>query len=239
MSMLWPYLGDLHQVLPTHPDFVGFLVVLCAIGCGAVAGIERERRDKPAGMRTMALICVGSAIFTAASILISGYRADAARIAAQVVVGVGFLGAGAIIRDRGRVVGLTTGATIWTVAAIGVMIGIGYVAAGVALTALVLGLLTFVKRIERQFIDPCHWARCRILYEPARGKTRFRVLSVLDRSSVPDGCWRIVSQGPLEAIELRYCTAHRQHRAFVARLVSIPEVVEFQSDLPVEGTSKA
>ena len=86
-------------------------------------GIERERKEKPAGLKTLTLICVGAAIFTLASRFLADDRSDVTRITAQIIPGIGFLGAGAILRSRGSIVGLTTAATIWVVAAIGMMIG--------------------------------------------------------------------------------------------------------------------
>jgi putative Mg2+ transporter-C (MgtC) family protein len=149
MESLWPYLGDLHAALPG--PLAGAVLVVCSALCGTLVGLERQKRDKPAGMRTMMLICVGSTVFTTASLLVGGgFYADRGRIAAQVVTGIGFLGAGAIIRDRGTVRGLTTGATIWTVAAIGVLIGAGHAAAGLALTVLVIGILVLFRRHESE-----------------------------------------------------------------------------------------
>src|SRR5262245_3194893 len=94
--------------------------VLLSLLLGALIGAEREFLRKPAGLRTNALICLGSTLFTILSIAIDQTRGDPARIAAQIIPGVGFLGAGAIIRDQGRIVGLTTAAGIWVVAAIGI-----------------------------------------------------------------------------------------------------------------------
>ncbi|NUQ85359.1 MAG: MgtC/SapB family protein [Anaerolineales bacterium] len=90
-------MGDAHSLLA--PELVGPVVSLVAILCGGLTGFERQRAAKPAGFRTMILICLGSAIFTQASILLGGGpgHADRARVAAQVVTGIGFLGAGAII----------------------------------------------------------------------------------------------------------------------------------------------
>ena len=110
------YAGNIHDVLP--PTIAGAVLTVTAIIAGIIVGLERELRGKPAGMRTVALICLGSAIFTIVSVLLAGDgTADRSRVAAQVVSGIGFLGAGSIIRDRGRVSGLTTAATIWVVAA--------------------------------------------------------------------------------------------------------------------------
>jgi putative Mg2+ transporter-C (MgtC) family protein len=119
--------------------------ILVALGLGAAIGYQRERSGKPAGLRTHILIAVGAALFTVASLFGFGSSADAARVAAGVVAGIGFIGAGAIIHRGGGdiVAGLTTAATIWAVAAIGLAAGAGlFLVAGVTtgVTMLVLCL---------------------------------------------------------------------------------------------------
>jgi putative Mg2+ transporter-C (MgtC) family protein len=116
------------------------LRLLLATALGATIGYQRERANKPAGLRTHTLICVGSALFTLASIYGFG-EADPARIAAGIVAGIGFLGAGAIIRTREHLVGLTTAATIWSVAAIGLAAGAGLYILSAITTAVVLIIL--------------------------------------------------------------------------------------------------
>lgn len=116
--------------------------LLLAIVIGGVIGAEREYRDKAAGFRTIIFICAGAALFTIFSLKIGGDE-DPVRIAASIVSGVGFLGAGAIMRGTGRVLGLTTAATIWLAAALGMGIGGGYyeetsMAAGAILVVLVV-----------------------------------------------------------------------------------------------------
>jgi putative Mg2+ transporter-C (MgtC) family protein len=102
------------------------LRLLLASALGAMIGYQRERAGKPAGLRTHILISTGAALFTIASIYGFGVAADPARVAAGIVAGVGFLGAGAIIRTGGGIVaGLTTAATIWVVASIGLAAGTG------------------------------------------------------------------------------------------------------------------
>jgi putative Mg2+ transporter-C (MgtC) family protein len=118
--------------------------VLVAVVLGGLIGFERELHDKPAGLRTIMLICLGACIFTIASELVGGPDWNSTRIAAQIVTGIGFLGAGAIIRDRQDVVGLTTAATIWTVAAIGMAAGFGLLALATFGTIVILiALLVF------------------------------------------------------------------------------------------------
>jgi putative Mg2+ transporter-C (MgtC) family protein len=105
-------------------DLVG---IILAVVFGAAIGLEREVRGKAAGLRTNVLICLGAAVFTIISKRMGGEHSDSlTRIAAQIVTGVGFLGAGAIIRDRAGIYGLTTAATIWLVASIGMACGAGF-----------------------------------------------------------------------------------------------------------------
>jgi putative Mg2+ transporter-C (MgtC) family protein len=94
-----------------------------AVLCGGAIGMERELSGKPAGLRTNILICVGATLFTVLSLKLAGGRGDPARIAAQILPGVGFIGAGTILHARGSVTGLTSAATIWVVAAIGMALG--------------------------------------------------------------------------------------------------------------------
>src|SRR5213595_3614346 len=127
------------------PEILGRVALAAALG--AVLGLERELREREAGLRTHLLVSVGSALFTIVSaygfreFLTSGanvVRADPTRIAAQIVTGIGFLGAGAIIRQGLAVRGLTTAATLWVVAAIGLASGAGYYSVAVITTGLVL-----------------------------------------------------------------------------------------------------
>jgi putative Mg2+ transporter-C (MgtC) family protein len=121
--------------------------------CGAMIGLERELKDKPAGFRTNILICLGAAMYMAVGLLIvheGGETAtDAARIAAQVVTGIGFLGAGCIIQERGHVRGLTTAATIWVVAAIGIIAGAGFPVLAFVAAVMVVITLAVLARVEK------------------------------------------------------------------------------------------
>ena len=118
------------------------LRLLLAAVLGAVIGYQRERAGKQAGLRTHILICVGAALFTIASSYGFGAAADPARVAAGIVAGIGFLGAGAIIhREGGLVAGLTTAATIWAVAAIGLAAGVGLYLVSAVTTVIVLIVL--------------------------------------------------------------------------------------------------
>jgi putative Mg2+ transporter-C (MgtC) family protein len=132
-------------------DLLGRLVLAAILG-GAV-GLEREWSGKPAGFRTNLLICVGAALLTELSISVARAAdpfsiADPGRIAAQIVSGIGFLGAGTIIQSRAGVVGLTTAATLWVVAAIGMAVGAGAYVEAVGATILVVVALLLLSRLE-------------------------------------------------------------------------------------------
>lgn len=128
---------------------------------GGAVGLEREIAGKPAGLRTNILICIGAALLTDVSIEITrnrlpgaaGFIGDPSRLAAQIVSGIGFIGAGTIMQARGTVTGLTSAATIWVVAAIGIAIGAGrYVeatGAGVVVTVVLAGLGNLEHRVRR------------------------------------------------------------------------------------------
>jgi putative Mg2+ transporter-C (MgtC) family protein len=115
---------------------------------GGAIGLERELGGKPAGLRTNILICIGSALYTQLSLAMVHGAADATRVAGQIVTGVGFIGAGTILHARGAVVGLTSAATIWVVAAIGVALGAGFYAEALLSTLMVLIVLQGLGRIE-------------------------------------------------------------------------------------------
>jgi putative Mg2+ transporter-C (MgtC) family protein len=144
--------------------------VFVALFIGAAIGIEREYRGHAAGVRTMAMVSVGSCIFTAVGIFaFPGHLTDPTRIAAQVVTGVGFLGAGAIFRAEDGVKGLTTAATVWVVAALGMSVGFGlYIIASSAAVIVLVGLI-LVRPLEIRFLRPAHHPMRRREDEVAEG----------------------------------------------------------------------
>jgi putative Mg2+ transporter-C (MgtC) family protein len=121
-----------------------------ALALGAVVGVERELNRHPAGLRTMAMVAIGSCLFTLAGAYLVGDHIDPTRVAAQVVTGVGFLGAGAILRSGTSVRGLTTAATIWVVAAIGMAVALGFYLLAVVCTLMVIFALVVIKRVEER-----------------------------------------------------------------------------------------
>lgn len=129
--------------------------LMTAMLCGGAIGFERELSQKPAGLRTNVLICIGAALFTIVSRHISGGApyTDPARLVAQVVTAIGFIGAGVILQSRGSISGLTTAATILLVGAVGVTIGEGMFTVAVMATLLVIVVLVLLRKVERAFVS--------------------------------------------------------------------------------------
>ena len=128
------------------------LRMLCAMLCGGIIGIEREYKRRPAGFRTHILICMGAAMTTLTSqylLLERGYYTDLSRLGAQVIAGIGFIGAGTIVvTSHQRVKGLTTAAGLWTSAIVGLCLGAGFYEAGLLATVLILMAESLFSRLE-------------------------------------------------------------------------------------------
>ena len=170
-------------------------LALASLLCGAI-GFEREVRDQPAGFRTHILLGLGAALFTLvsaygfepftrAALGGGGLQFDPTRIAAQIIAGVGFLGAGAIIRQGGDVRGLTTAASLWTTSAIGMAVGAGYLFGAVAATLLAMATLYALRRFRSSIITPMRLGSADLelgLKEPESGPAN--ALQILRRHDI-------------------------------------------------------
>jgi putative Mg2+ transporter-C (MgtC) family protein len=146
--------------------FITRLMIAAAL-CAAI-GLEREYHQKPAGLRTNMLIGIGSALFTVMSLAFAHGAGTPDRVAAQIATGIGFLGAGAILRSEHSIHGLTTAATVWVIAAIGMAAGAGAYALATATTVVTLIVLAVLPPIEA-FLE--RWAERRSRHT-ASGKPR-------------------------------------------------------------------
>jgi putative Mg2+ transporter-C (MgtC) family protein len=182
----------LHLAISTIPTLNDWHVVLrlaVAAALGGAIGVERELRDREAGIRTHLLVSLGSALFTIVSaygfhaFLASGanvVRADPTRIAAQIVTGIGFLGAGAIIREGLSIRGLTTAATLWVVAAIGMACGAGWYWAAVVATLLTIIALGPLRIVAHRTIERIKPEENRLIVELKEGQPVGPLLALLD-----------------------------------------------------------
>jgi putative Mg2+ transporter-C (MgtC) family protein len=170
LSWLWV---SLWGRLPTPT--IEIALVIFSILAGTFLGDERQRREKPAGLRTLVLVCLGATIFTMTGLAFTSATGDSGRVAAQIVTGIGFLGAGVILHGRRLVSGVTTAAVIWVAAAIGMTIGAGYPIAGLALSVTVNRFLKLAVLFETRWHPDLHDARYVITYAPNNGLTRVRL----------------------------------------------------------------
>ncbi len=122
-----------------------------AILCGGIIGLERQLRGKPAGMRTSILICLGTQVFVQLGVSLQGPQVDPGRVLGQVVTGIGFLGGGVILTREGLLIGVTSAAVIWVLAAIGAAIGLGQSLAAICLAVLTVSVLVGVELLEATF----------------------------------------------------------------------------------------
>lgn len=134
---------------PSSPTFWARIGI--ALLCGGLLGLERQLRGKPAGIRTSILICLGTMLFVTLGANLAGPNVDPGRVLGQVVTGIGFLGAGVILTRGGIVIGVTSAASIWLLAAVGSAIALGFERAAVSLTFVALFVLVGVEALEGSF----------------------------------------------------------------------------------------
>ena len=207
------------------------LKLALSVVLGGAIGMERELSGKPAGLRTNILICLGSALLMDLSmnvgVLEGGPRiGDPGRIAAQIVTGIGFLGAGTILQARGAVLGLTTAATIWVVAAIGMIVGAGQYLEAAGSTVLVMFVLVVLQRVERRIL-----ARHRTLNAVIRTR-RGANWEAIDKEIRSTGV-SIVSHKEFDhdtdvTFEVRLSGPARQFDVITARLLEHTQVLSVQ-----------
>ncbi len=125
-----------------------FKIILAAI-LGGIIGLEREIHYKPAGLRTHILVCIGATLFAITSITFKGLSADPSRIAANIVTGIGFLGAGVIFMSKNKLHGITTAADLWVIAAIGLAVGVGLFLTAI-ITTIIIYIILMLGKIEKK-----------------------------------------------------------------------------------------
>ncbi len=208
-----------------------FLKLAIAAVCGILLGVEREQRDKPAGLRTILLITVGSALFAIVGELIGMVAVgtdmvlvDTSRVASQVVTGIGFLGAGSIIQSRGSVRGLTTAAVIWTSAAIGLTAGVGFPALALGVTIFVVIVLNLLVPL-RKWLSRQGEERRLILVLPDDSIVLRMFWDIMASNDVPDGHIRFEREDEhAYRITVTYFTSGSSMPGLVGALAQIKEV---------------
>jgi putative Mg2+ transporter-C (MgtC) family protein len=209
------YFSEIDQVLLSSGT-AKRLLMACALG--GLIGIEREWRHKASGLRTNMLICLGCAFFTLLSAVLAGEgNPDKGRVAANIVQGIGFLGAGLILHTRNRVLGLTSAATVFAVASIGMACGAGLYVEACLASAIVLVALQFVGLFESKL----GWKHYPLLYE-VRGSDQSKmyvaILSVLDRLGIRLNIIEKDSVAELERLTFLVSTDRKRHERLLADL---------------------
>jgi putative Mg2+ transporter-C (MgtC) family protein len=205
-------------------SWVIFIKIFLSLVVGGVIGAEREYHDKTAGLRTMIFICMGACIFTMLSIQIGGLD-DPARVAAMVTSGVGFLGAGVILREGQRLVGINTAATIWLTAALGM--GIGWGSPMIVISALVMMVLWFFGPIER-WLDRMVEERIYTISTELKPEKFLAIEALIKTSGLKINNRRQVKTGNDMVCTWQASGSFQAHEAFIQALFADPEVKEFR-----------
>lgn len=210
--------------LTPDPELLARL--LAAIAAGAAIGYDRERHDKPAGLRTNVLICFGAALFTIVSCEFLGQPGNRDRIAASIISGVGFLGAGSIIHQRLHVVGMTTAATIWAVASIGMTFGAGAYALGAIGTLLALFVLIGLSALEDLWLR--NYASYNMEAQATNLDAILKVRRKLEEAQIKILLWDLGKTDGQVSVNLRGRGEKPRLDRVVAELVHDPELVLFR-----------
>ena len=206
------------------------LKLLLAVALGGLVGLERESSHKPAGFRTNILICVGSTMMMILSGLVLGASgvaaSDLTRIAAGVITGIGFMGAGTIIRARGSIVGLTTAATLWAMAGLGLVIGAGYYLAAVIFTTIVISTLVVFRYLEEHFLKKIpYYYHLKMKYTKDI-LTNVRKLALHEGVKLDDLALR--KEGSIAILDLAFHTSGEKEQKFNLSLIDLDEVIEIK-----------
>ncbi len=204
------------------------LKLLLAVALGGIVGLERESSHKPAGFRTNVLICVGATMMMILSVLILQEQEaggdSLSRIAAGVITGIGFIGAGTIIQARGSVLGLTTAATLWAVAGLGLVIGAGYYWIAILFASLILLTLIIFGYVEKQYFKKAPY-RYRIKTQHAKD-----MLVNIKKLAVHEGLkfqqLTIKKEEDFSIIDLSFQTSEEKEQKFNQGLLDLADVLE-------------
>ncbi|AKA68764.1 MULTISPECIES: MgtC/SapB family protein [Clostridium] len=220
--------------------------LLLAIIIGGLIGYEREYQNRPAGFRTHILVCIGACVISMIQLydvqktvemigqnpqLSSALKADIGRIGAQVVSGVGFLGAGTILHEKGSVKGLTTAASLWVVACIGLAVGLGYYVLSILSTVAVVIALVSLKKFEAKFIDKSNLVKLEIEYMDKQGMVQMvngyfegkniKIKNIEFLIEEVDGC----EDGCMKSLYTILIPRHIRKSEIIKHLASIEEVI--------------
>jgi len=206
------------------------LKLLLAVALGGLIGLERESSQKPAGFRTNILICIGATMMMVLSGLIfqgkEGSENHFTRIAAGVITGIGFIGAGTIIQARGIVVGLTTAATLWAVAGLGLVIGAGYYWIAIIFAAIIILTLVIFRQFEDQYLKKSFYQ-----YN-VKAKYSEDILTNIKKLALHEGLkfreLNLRKEENFSIIDFSFQTSEEKEQKFNQSLLSLEEILEIK-----------
>ena len=208
------------------------LKLLMALALGGLIGLERETSHKPAGFRTNILICIGAAMMMILGGLMSGQEGqdgnEMARLAAGVLTGIGFIGAGSIIQSGGSITGITTAATIWVVAGLGLVIGSGYYVPAIIFAGIILLTLLLFRKLEGRPSE-------RLLYRyQLKTKTAREVLLNIKKLALHEGIkFKEIThkkEGPVSVIYFTFPSTEEKEQDFNQSLLGMEGIIEIKID---------
>jgi len=206
------------------------LKLLLAVALGGLVGLERESSQKPAGFRTNILICVGATMMMALSGLIfqdeKGSGQDLTRIAAGVITGIGFIGAGTIIQAQGIIVGLTTAATLWAVAGLGLVIGAGYYWIAFIFTMIIILTLVLFRYLEGQYLKKS------VFHYHLKTKYSKDILINLKKLALHEGLrfqdLNLRKEGNTSIVDFTFPATEEKEQKFNQSLLNLEEILEIK-----------
>jgi putative Mg2+ transporter-C (MgtC) family protein len=205
-------LHDLNSYIVARLLLAGFL--------GGLVGLERELRHKPAGLRTNMLMCFGAALFTIISYEMAGtVGGDHTRIAAQIIPGIGFIGAGVVIRDRGSVVGITSAATIFVISSVGMAVGAGMLMTAVFATLMLLVALVFLGVAEEHLGLSIRMMNFRLIAEDASVLPRAH--KIVEEAEIAAQHWHTHRGDDGIVVEFDANVTYLQERELMAKLAEL------------------
>jgi putative Mg2+ transporter-C (MgtC) family protein len=208
--------------------------LVVALFCGGLIGLERELKNKSAGIKTNMLICVGSMLYTSISVMVAfdGLQGDMrpgdpGRIGAQIVSGIGFLGGGAILQSKENIVGLTTAASIWLVAAIGMLIGIGQLEVALFVSVLMVFVLVSVTVFEGRFLERRRLFKITLhLREKSDELTRDAIQGIMNQHDIGLEDYRENQLAAQPEVRLIYLARNRDHSSLLLDLWKLHGILD-------------
>jgi uncharacterized membrane protein YhiD involved in acid resistance len=207
-------------------SYILLRLILAALLGGAI-GLERQLRHKPAGIRTNMLICFGAALFTIISYVMAGeVTGDHTRIAAQIIPGIGFIGAGVVIRERGAVLGITSASTIFVMASIGMAVGAGMLGTAIFATLLVLIALAALGILEDRLGLHTQLMTFQLTSSVAPADLLMSAHKIVEEARVPARRWQTHKDEGAMVVNFEAEVSYPQERALLTKFGALNAKIE-------------